>query len=128
MSTDKQIVILRAYRPFLTYLTVFKFNNFRNKERRILCRNISRGAGVSTLFAFTFLFLSSELAACAEYNFALDKTVQHFAYIILGMQLLCIYLVLFWNSHKAFDIFDYLHKVVNESRSTSQMPIFYFAF
>lgn len=118
MPTDKKMLILRAYRPFLTYLTVYKLNNFRNKERRILFRNIWRALGVSALIALTFLFLSSELAACYEYNFALNKTVQHFAYVILAVQLLCIYLVMFWKSHKAIDIFDDLHKIVVENRSS----------
>lgn len=117
MSTDERTVILRAYRPFLTYLTVYKLNNFRNKERRVLLRNVSRAVGVALLIVLTFLFLSSQLAACYEYNFALDKTVQCLAYAILGIQLLCIYLVMFWESHKAIDIFEYLHKVVVESMS-----------
>lgn len=63
MKEIDEIVILRAYRPFLTFLTMYKSEKFQNiNNRRTLIQNISRAVGVTMLLiSYLGIFLATEL-------------------------------------------------------------------
>lgn len=124
-NRTKEIVILRAYDPFLTYLTVYKLGNFRNFDRRNLFRNIWRAVGVTIIFATFTLFMSAEFVVAYRSNFALNETAQQLAFVIIGFPVPLIYFVMFWKSHKIIDTLNILRGVVVESRLISfNFPLF----
>lgn len=121
--------MLSAFRPFLTYLTIYKLDNFRNNDRRTLSRNIWRAVGLTALLAvYTFIFVLSEFAACYQNQFDLDRIVQKLAFVILGLPVPLIYLGLFWKSDKIIDVFDYLHGILTERKPTSTKFCYFFFF
>lgn len=120
MPKNEEIVVLNAFRPFLTYLTIYKFDNFQNNDRRILSRNIWRAIGLTVLLAvYSFIFVLSEFAECYKNNFDLAKIVQKLAFVVLGLPVPLIYLGLFWKSDKIIDVIDYLHGILVERKPTS---------
>lgn len=119
MQNSKEVVILRAYRPFLTYLTVFELDNFRNiNSGRILARNIGRAVGVTLIFVLiTFIFLGSEFIVSYNHQFDLNEVAQQVSYVILVLPAPFIYLYLFWKSSKIVETIDHLHGIVAQSKS-----------
>lgn len=112
-----KIVILRAYRPFLTCLTVYKLDNFRTSDRRILFRNICRAIGFTLTFAiFLLLFLLTEFLACYNKNFDLNVIVGPFSFFLVTSLVVPVYFVMLWKSNKIIDTLDYLDEVVVASK------------
>lgn len=118
MRNNEGFVVLRAYSPFLTYVTVYKLDNFRNVDRRNLFRNIFRAVGVTVLLAEFTLFLSAEFSVSYKNNFALNGTAQQLSFAIIGFPVPLIYFVIFWKSQKIIETLDVLRGVVVERRLT----------
>lgn len=121
MQNSKDIIILRAYRPFLAFLTVFKFDNFRNidKNRRNLLRNFLCTIGVSLLIInYNCPFLATELSVFIQSNFDLKTGGVQFSYFCCGCPTIAVHLLLIWKSNNIIDTLDYLHGIVMERRFT----------
>lgn len=116
MPQNKDFLVLSAYRPFITYLTIYKVDNFRSDDWRILSRNIGRAIGVSILFIISFVFTLSDFFVSYDNNFALNKSVQNSIFVLILSQLPPIYIVVFRKSHKIINALDYLCGIVIESK------------
>lgn len=120
MENHEKIVILRAYRPFLKYLTVYKLDNFRADEGTILSRNIRHAIGLAFLFAvFTFIFLPAQFLVSYTNHFNLRLIIQPLAFLLAGLPAPLVYFLMFWKSNKVIDTLDYLHGIVVESKLCS---------
>lgn len=109
-----KIVILHAYRPFLTFLTMYKSEKFQNiNNRRVLIGNICRALGVTLLIIFYLcLFLSSELLVFIKSDFDLNVGGVEFSYFVGGVPSLAVHLLLIWKCDNITDALDYLHGIV----------------
>lgn len=116
MKTNKGVIILRTYRPFLTFLSVYKFDNFRNTiDRRILLLNICRAIGVFLLLLiYLCSFLASELFVFIESDFDLNAKGVQFSYFVGGAPAIFVHLLLMWKLENIVDTLDYLHGIVEE--------------
>lgn len=126
MQNTKDILILRAYRPFLTFLTVFKFDNFRNidNNRDNLLRNILCTIGVSLLMLnYNCPFLATELWVFIQSNFDLKTGGVQFSYFICGCPTIAVHLLLIWKSNNIIDTLDYLCGVVMERKCTCVLVV-----
>lgn len=121
MKNNREIVILRAYRPFLTFLTMYKLDNFRhNVDRRILMRNICRATGVTLLLAIYLCpFLSSELIVFIESKFDLNASGVRFSYFVGGAPTMSVHLLLIWKCNKIIETLDYLRGIVMDRKCFS---------
>lgn len=115
MPKDGDVIVLRAYRPFIEYLTVFKLDNFRNDDCHILSRNICRAIGVLILHMICLLFTLSEFFVSYENNFALNESVQNVIFVIVLLQIPLIYSAMFRKSLKITSTLDCLREIVVES-------------
>ena len=112
MPDKPEIMILRAFRPFQTILTIFKLNNFRSPNHHIT-RNIIRAIGFALLlFVYVFLFIASELSMCVQYNFNLNFVAQPLSFLIGGSQVFNIYVILIWKIDKVVEALEYFHAIV----------------
>lgn len=110
---DDNILILRTFRPLLTFLTLYNLDNFREKSRRVIARNICRAISITVAFAaYVFLFLSSELLQCSNDRFVLSKIAQPLSFFIGGCQIIFIYPLLFGRSSRIIEILDDLQEIV----------------
>lgn len=125
MENSDEIVILRAYRPFLTFLSVFKLDNFRCIDRCILLRNVCRAIGCSVIIAVTVTFVLTDLFVSYKHNFELDKIIQQLSFVVIGITLPLIYAIMFWNTQRIVDILDDLHGIVVESKAYFFIPFLY---
>lgn len=117
MKNHEKIVILRAYRPFLKYLTVYKFDNFRTDEAAILGRNIRHAIALTFLFAvFTFIFLPAQFLVSYKNHFNLRLVIQPLSFLLAGLPASLVYFLMFWKSKKVVDTIDYLHGIVVERK------------
>lgn len=116
MEESEEIVILRAYRPFLSILTAFDLNNFRGVvNRRELKYSILIAIVISVfLFVFVIMFLPMELAACIKQKFNLNVICQEISFFLGGTQGLVIYGSFMWEHKKFTEIFDYLFGIVKQ--------------
>lgn len=117
IENNGEIVILRAFRPLLTLLTVYKWKNFRNKSCRLLIQNICRAVAITILFSsYTLLFLSSELFLCFKEKFNLDVIRQPLSFLLGGCQVQYIYFSIFWKSKEVFKVLDRLHDIIKKRK------------
>lgn len=117
MGKNGKILILRAYRPFLSILTAYDVDNFRTNDQRILKHNILLVISVSALlFAYVFLFLPMELSTCIEHSFNLNVIGQQISFSLGGSQVLFIYGAFWWKRDKLIATFDYLHGIVEKRK------------
>lgn len=117
MELNKEIVILQAYRPFVTYFTVYSLDNFRNIDRRTLFRHTWRAVGVTIAFAvFVLIFLLPLFVVCYQHRFDLNVIIEQLAFAILGLPAMPIYLVMFWKSEKVINVVASLNEAVVESK------------
>lgn len=116
MIKNRGIVILRCYRPFLTFLAVYKFVNFRNNiGRRILFRNIFRAFCVTLLLTiYLCSFLSSELFVFIQSDFDLNARGVEFSFFVGGAPAMFVHLLLIWKCDKIVDTLGYLQEIVVE--------------
>lgn len=115
-----EIVILRAFRPLLTLLTVYKWHNFRNKSCGLLMRNICRAIGITILFSsYAVLFLSSELMVCVKEKFDLDVIAQPLSFLLGGCQVQYIYFSILWKSAEVTKVLDRLHEIIKKRNGFS---------
>lgn len=115
MANKTEIVTLRAFRPFLTILTIFESNNFYTTNQRMFIRNLSRAFGVTLVFSgYVCLFLSGGILACIQHNFDLNVVAQPLSFFISGIQVPYYYGILFWKSDKIIGTLEYLHRIVEK--------------
>lgn len=120
MQNRERIVILRAYRPFLAYLTVYKADNFRDKaDQLIWIRNICRALGVTLLITIYLCpFLAAELLVFIESNFNLKTVGLEFSHFICGCPTIAVHVLLIWKSNNIIATLDYLHGIVKDRKLT----------
>lgn len=125
MQTNEKFQILRAFRPYLTLLTLYNWENFHGQTARVFTRSICRAIGMTVAFiAYLLLFLSSELLVCIRENFNLNVIAQPFAFFLGGSQAMFIYFLLSWKSHKFIETLDHLQQIVEKRMFRSTILIF----
>lgn len=125
MESNEKFRILRAFRPYLTLLTLYNWENFRGQTALIFTRNIYRAVGMTVAFiAYLILFLSSELLVCIKENFNLNVIAQPFAFFLGGSQAMFIYCLISWKSHKVIETLDYLQQIVEKRTFCSNQYTF----
>lgn len=125
MARNREIVILRAYRPFLKSLTIYKLENFRTNDRQLLIQNIFHAIGLTVVFAvFIFIFLPTQFLACC--NEDLREVVRPFSFFLAIAPAMLIYFIMRGKTDKIVDTLDYLHKVVVESECMLFISVFIF--
>lgn len=118
MEKREEIVVLGAYRPFLSILTAFDSKNFRSNDRRVLKWSIFRAFSMSCLILpYVFLFLPMELITCFKHKFNLNVIGQEISFFLGGFQVLVIYGLLMWNRAKLPETCDYLHGIVKKRKN-----------
>lgn len=122
MANLNEIVILTAYRPFLSFLTVYKMDNFRGiDDRRILIRNLCYVTGVTLLIAnYLCPFLSSELLVFIQNDFNLKTSGVQFSFFVGGAPAMSVHLLLLWKCYTIIDTLEYLQEIVVERKFRSQ--------
>lgn len=112
-----KIIILRAYRPLLTCLTVYKRDNFHSSDGRILIRNICRATVLTIFFGvYMCVFLATEFFVSCSHNFNLNEIVQPLSFFLITSPLTIIYFIMFWKCNKVIDILNSLDGIVVESK------------
>lgn len=116
-TTLPDIVVLRAYRPFLAYLTMYKAKNFRNENRAIVTRNICRVViHMFLFFIIDAVFVPSEMMSCYKNNFVLNEIADPMSYFLAVLPVLFVYILLSWKSDKIIETLDILHETVVERK------------
>lgn len=127
-KSKRKVIILRAYRPLLTCLTVYKLENFHSRDGRILARNFCRAIVLTILFGvYMCIFLATEFFVSCSHNFDLNEIVQPLSFFLITSPLTIIYFVMFCKCSKVIGILNFLLGIVVESKFLPiQVKIIYF--
>lgn len=116
MKEKVRIVILRAYRPFLTSIALFERDNFRHHSD-VLIRNIGRFIGICILFfLFVFVYLGGGLFDSYNRRHDLTATLLRVSYCILSLPTPFIYIYMIWKKQRIIETLEQLHGIVVESK------------
>lgn len=117
MSNSKEIVVLRAYRPFLKMICLYQFDNFRNNGRRTVIRNICYALCFAFLFFMqVFFFFVSELFYAYTNRAHLTKFIGPLSFGMLAFHVPMIYTVMCWKRQRIIETIDYMRGIVVESK------------
>lgn len=127
MENNREMITLRAYRPFVTILNVFNRDNFRgsnsldkNHNWRILIRNICRALSVAIVIVnYVCPFLLTELWVFVRSNYDLKASGLQFSYFIGGWPATYVHFLLMYKIDNIKDTLDYLQRIVSERESTA---------
>lgn len=115
MQNNEEIFILHAYRPFLTFLSVYKAANFRNiDDQRIFARNILHAVGATLLIVLTVWFMSVQLMVFVNCNFDLNVGGAQFSFFLCCAPAFCVHLLLIWNFDEVMATIGCLQTIVVE--------------
>lgn len=118
MGNKKDLMIIRAYQPFLYMLTVYDSDKFRTTNGRVLIRNILLAFGVSfSLFVYAFLFLPAELYQCIVNDFDLNVIGREGAFFLADSPLLVVYGSFWLKREKIIETCDRLQEIVKKRKN-----------
>lgn len=123
MENNKEIIILRAYRPFLKFLSVYNMDKFRGiDDWRIFTRNLCYVTCV-TLLIVNYLcpFLSSELLVFIQQHFNLKTSGVQFSFFVGGTPTMSVHFLLIWKCYNIIDTLDYLQEIIDERKFHSKI-------
>lgn len=116
-TTLPDFIVLRAFRPFLVYLTMYKAKNFRNENRLIVIRNICRVVVHLVMFSILYaVFVPAEVLVCYTNQFVLSKIADPMSYFLAVLPAIFVYILLFSKSDKIIETLDILHEIVVERK------------
>lgn len=127
MQKSQEVVTLRAYKPFLTFLSAYKANNFRNiDDRSVLCVNILRAVGVTLLMIMNAWFSLVQLMVFINCKFDLNIGGAQFSFFLCCAPVFCLHFVLIYKINEVIATIEYLHTIVRE-REFFFLKIFQFS-